>query len=73
MPKMKTHKATAKRFKRTASGRIRRVKIGKSHLRRKKPGRVTRSFDKTMEVTTAGTVKRLKRLVPYGGKKRKRR
>jgi large subunit ribosomal protein L35 len=72
MPKMKTHKATAKRFKVTASGKIRRIKIGKSHLRRKKPSRVVRSFDKTIDVTDSGSVKRVKRLVPYIGKKRKR-
>jgi large subunit ribosomal protein L35 len=72
MPKMKTHKTTAKRFKRTASGKIRRMKIGKSHLRRKKPGRVTRSFDKTMDVNDAGTVKRVRRLLPYMKKRGKR-
>ncbi len=72
MPKMKTHKTTAKRFKVTASGKIRRIKIGKSHLRRKKPSRVLRSFDKTIDVTDSGSVKRVKRLMPYIGKKRKR-
>jgi len=72
MPKMKTHKTTAKRFKVTASGKIRRIKIGKSHLRRKKPSRVVRSFDKMIDVTDSGGVKRVKRLVPYIGKKRKR-
>jgi large subunit ribosomal protein L35 len=68
MPKMKTHKTTAKRFKRTASGKILRIKIGRSHLRRRKPGRVLRSFDKTIEVTSRGNVKRVKRLLPYLGK-----
>jgi len=72
MPKMKTHKTTAKRFKVTASGKIRRIKIGKSHLRRKKASRVARSFDKTIDVTDSGSVKRVKRLLPYIGKKRKR-
>jgi large subunit ribosomal protein L35 len=72
MPKMKTHKTTAKRFKVTASGKIRRIKIGKSHLRRKKPSRVVRSFDKMIDVTDSGSVKRVKRLLPYIGKKRKR-
>jgi large subunit ribosomal protein L35 len=65
MPKMKTHKTSAKRFSRTASGRIHRTKIGKSHLRRKKARRVLRSFDKKVEVADQGTVKRLKRLMPY--------
>ncbi len=69
MPKMKTHKTSAKRFTRTASGKIRRSKIGKSHLRRKKPGRVLRSFDKLVEVDSAGSVKRLKRLMPYLAKR----
>ena len=69
MPKMKTHKTTAKRFKRTASGRIRRMKIGRSHLRRNKASRVLRSFDKTIEVSDPGNVKRVKRLLPYLGKK----
>lgn len=69
MPKMKTHKTSAKRFGRTASGRIRRTKIGKSHLRRRKPGRVLRSFDKAVEVEDAGTVKRVKRLLPYLAKR----
>ena len=69
MPKMKTHKATSKRFKRTASGRIRRTKIGKSHLRRKKPRRVLRSFDKMIEVENPGSIKRVKRLLPYLAKR----
>jgi large subunit ribosomal protein L35 len=69
MPKMKTHKSTAKRFKRTASGQIRRMKIGRSHLRRRKSSRVLRSFDKTIEVSSQGSVKRLKRLLPYLAKK----
>jgi large subunit ribosomal protein L35 len=69
MPKMKTHKTSAKRFTRTASGRIRRTKIGKSHLRRRKARRVVRSFDKQIEVTDQGTVKRLKRLMPYHAKR----
>ena len=63
MPKMKTHKTSAKRFRKTASGKIRRTKIGKSHLRRKKARRVVRSFDKKIEVADQGTVKRLKRLM----------
>ena len=69
MPKIRTHKTSSKRFKRTSSGKIHRVKIGKSHLRRKKSGRVLRSFDKTIEVTDTGGIKRVKRLLPYLAKK----
>lgn len=64
MPKMKTHKSTARRFKVTATGKLMRTKIGKSHLRRKKPRRVLRLFDEYMIVTHKGSVKRVKRLAP---------
>ncbi len=33
MPKMKTHKGTAKRFKRTGSGKLRRGHSGRGHLK----------------------------------------
>jgi large subunit ribosomal protein L35 len=61
---MKTHKATAKRFKVTGTGKLMRTKIGKSHLRRKKPGRVKRLFDEYMQVRDHGTIKRVRRLAP---------
>lgn len=65
MPKIKTHKATAKRFKYTKSGKLMRTKIGKSHLRRKKKKRVRRLFDSMIEVTSHGARKRVKKLAPY--------
>jgi large subunit ribosomal protein L35 len=66
MPKMKTHKATAKRFKYTGSGKLMRTKIGKSHLRRHKSKRVKVLFDRMLEVTSSGVRKRVKKLLPYG-------
>lgn len=69
MPKMKTHKVTAKRFKITGTGKILRTKIGKSHLRRKKPSRVKQLFDKYLEVTHPGSKNRIRRLLPYMSKK----
>lgn len=42
-----------------------RVKIGKSHLRRKKSKRVKRLFDEYMEVEESASKKRIKRLAPY--------
>ena len=51
MPKMKTHKATAKRFKITGKGKLRRLKTRRSHLRRTKSKRVRRSFDKDHPVS----------------------
>jgi len=62
MPKMKTHKATAKRFKVTGSGNLRRLKAGRSHLRRKKSKRVRRSFDKDLPVAKADRA-RVRRLM----------
>jgi large subunit ribosomal protein L35 len=69
MPKIKTHKATAKRFRYTGSGKLVRTKIGKSHLRRKKPRRVKALFDQMLEVENQGSKKRVKRLAPYLDKK----
>jgi large subunit ribosomal protein L35 len=69
MPKIKTHKATAKRFRYTSKGKLMRTKIGKSHLRRKKPRRVKVLFDQMIEVENPGSKKRVKRLAPYLGKK----
>ncbi len=69
MPKMKTHKATAKRFKYTGSGKLVRTKGGQSHLRRRKSARAKRMFSKMHEVTTSGEKKRVKRLAPYIKKK----
>ena len=69
MPKMKTHKATAKRFQYTGSGKLMRTKIGKSHLRRKKSKRVKRMFDEMHEVTNTGMKKRVRKLAPYLKKK----
>ncbi len=65
MPKLKTHKAAAKRFQYTGSGKLMRTKIGKSHRRRMKTARVKRLFDEMIEVTSAGAKKRLRRLAPY--------
>ena len=65
LPKLKTHKATAKRFKMTKSGKILRRKAGRSHLRRKKTRRVRVLFGQKLEVTSGGEGKRIQRLAPY--------
>jgi large subunit ribosomal protein L35 len=65
MPKIKTHKATAKRFKYTGAGKLMRTKIGKSHLRRKKNKRISVLFDSMIEVKSAAVRKRVKKLTPY--------
>jgi len=69
MPKIKTYKAAAKRFKYSGSGKLMRTRIGKSHLRRKKSKRVKRMFDEMHEVTDIASKKRIRKLAPYLGKK----
>ncbi len=44
MPKMKTHKGAAKRFRRTASGKIMHAHAFKSHILTKKNQKRIRSF-----------------------------
>lgn len=62
MPEMKTHKATAKRFKVTGRVKLRRRKQGQSHLCRKKSKRVLRSYRKDQPVAKADR-KRVQRLL----------
>jgi large subunit ribosomal protein L35 len=63
--KLKTHKATAKRFRVTGSGKLVRTKGGKSHLRRRTSKRTKRLFTKMIPVKGKGTQKRVQRLAPY--------
>lgn len=53
MPKMKTHKGTAKRFRVTGSGKIMRAKAYKSHILAKKSQKRKRNFRKETAVTNA--------------------
>jgi len=69
--KMKTHKATSKRFKMTGSGKIMRTKIGKGHLRRRTPDRTKQLFERMIPVKTRGFRKKVRRLAPYMDKKKK--
>lgn len=63
--KLKTHKATAKRFRVTGTGKLVRTKGGKSHLRRRKSKRAKAKFARMLEVTARGDKRRVKRLAPY--------
>lgn len=62
--KLKTHKATAKRFRLTGSGKLVRTKGGKSHLRRRTSKRTKRLFSEMIPVKGRGYKKRIKRLAP---------
>jgi large subunit ribosomal protein L35 len=51
MPKMKTHRGAAKRFKVTGSGKLMRRKAFRNHILEKKPSKRTRRLAKEAELT----------------------
>jgi large subunit ribosomal protein L35 len=63
--KLKTHKATAKRFRVTGSGKVLRTKGGKSHLRRRKSARVKAQLGDMIPVKGKKIRTRVRRLAPY--------
>jgi len=62
VPKMKTHKSTSKRFKVTGKGKLRRLKQGRSHLRRKKSKRSKRQLQQYVKIDSVN-LKRIERLL----------
>ena len=65
MPKMKTHRGAAKRIKRTAGGKLKRMKAFKSHILTKKDRKRKRRLRKS-DLVSSADIKRLKRMLPYG-------
>jgi large subunit ribosomal protein L35 len=65
VPKLKTHKGSARRFRITGTGKLRRMKGHRSHLRRKKPSNVRRLYSQKLEVSPSDE-KRVRKLLPYG-------
>jgi large subunit ribosomal protein L35 len=68
MPKIKTHKVTAKRIKITSRRKLRRLKQMRSHKRSTKSKRARREFDKYHPVATEDQ-KRIRRLLGLRQKK----
>jgi large subunit ribosomal protein L35 len=64
MPKMKTNRGAAKRFKATGTGKIRRSKAFTSHILTKKSTKRKRNLRKSGLITAADT-KAVKRMLPY--------
>jgi len=62
--KLKTHKATSKRFRLTGSGTLVRTKGGKSHLRRRTSKRTKALFTEMILVNGKRIINRVKRLAP---------
>ena len=63
MPKMKTHRGAAKRFKKTGSGKIVRSKSNKQHILTKKSPKRKRRLRKTGLVASVDE-KRVKQMLP---------
>ncbi|MGA9172846.1 MAG: 50S ribosomal protein L35 [Thermoactinomyces sp.] len=64
MPKMKTKRAAAKRFKKTGTGKVKRNHAYKSHLLEGKTSKRKRKLRKSALVHS-GDVKRIKQLIAY--------
>ena len=64
MPKMKTSRAAAKRFKVTGSGKLVRNKAYKSHILTKKSQKRKRNLRKST-VMDETNVKNMKKILPY--------
>ncbi len=62
MPKKKTHRGAAKRFKYTGKGKIKRNKAYKSHILEKKSQKRKRNLRKSGLVSTADE-KRMEKLI----------
>lgn len=65
MPKLKTRKSAAKRFRLTKKGHIKRTKAGKGHILTKKSRKRKNKLAQGGYVDST-QVKTLKRLLPYG-------
>ena len=65
MPKLKTRKAVAKRFKLTKKGKVKRMKAGRSHILTKKARNRKRHLRKKTLVSTSFS-RRVRRQLPYG-------
>ncbi len=64
MPKIKTHKATVKRFKLTSKGKIKQRKAGQDHFNARERGNTKRS--KRRDITTDNTLRKtITQLIPY--------
>ena len=64
MPKMKTNRAAAKRFKKTGTGKLKRMKAYKSHILTKKSAKRKRNL-RHATITDASNEKNMKKILPY--------
>ncbi len=65
MPKIKTRKSAAKRYKITATGKVKYKKQGLRHILTKKSSKRKRKL-RTLDTLSNTEQKRVKKLLPYG-------
>jgi large subunit ribosomal protein L35 len=65
MPKLKTHKGAAKRFRSTASGKFKRGHSHARHILTKKSNKRKRNLD-IDTLVSEGDQKRVEKMLPYG-------
>ena len=64
MPKQKTHKGAAKRFRVTKNGKVKHTQAFRRHILTKKPTKRTRNLRKAAYLTTTEG-RTMKKLIPY--------
>ncbi len=64
MPKMKTHRGAAKRFKKTGTGKLKRAKAFRRHILTKKAAKTKMQLRKS-GIVTSGDARRIAQLLPY--------
>ena len=64
MPKIKTNRAAAKRFKATGTGKLKRGKAYRRHILTKKTRKTKRNLRKP-EIVDSTNVKNMKKILPY--------
>lgn len=64
MPKIKTNRSAAKRFKKTGTGQLKRMKAYKSHILTKKSTKRKRNLRKATLIDST-KLKNMKKILPY--------
>jgi large subunit ribosomal protein L35 len=65
MPKQKTHRGAAKRFRLTARGKAKRSQAFKRHILTKKPRKRKRHLDQEV-LASPSDLRRIRKMLPYG-------
>jgi large subunit ribosomal protein L35 len=64
MPKLKTHKATAKRFKITGANKVLKRKAGQDHFNARESGKTKRNKRRDVELSKSD-IKNIRTAAPY--------